>query len=94
MFLHVSEAHYAGAYKIEVTFSDGRTGIADLSGALNGPMFEPLCNQAEFLKFSVDPELNTIVWANGADLAPEYIYFQAFKNELELQPLFKRWGYL
>jgi hypothetical protein len=94
MFLHVSEARYAGAYKIEVTFNDGRTGIADFADVLNGPVFEPLRSEAEFARFSVDPELRTIVWVSGADLAPEYIYFQAFKNELELQPLFRRWGYL
>lgn len=57
-------------------------------------MFEPLKNKAEFSRLVVDRELDTIVWSNGADLAPEYIYFQAFKNEAELQPQFKQWGYL
>jgi hypothetical protein len=94
MFLRVNEAAYLGAYKIEVTFSDGRTGIADLVDRLVGSVFESLRDPAEFARFSVDPELNTIVWPNGADLAPEYMYFLAFKNELELQPLFKRWGYI
>jgi len=27
-----------------------------------------------------------------ADLAPEYIFFQAFKDEPELQNKFKEWG--
>lgn len=94
MFLHISRAAYAGDYKIEVAFNDGRMGIADLAESLDGPVFEPLRDPAEFVRFSVDPDLNTVVWASGADLAPEYLYFLAFKNELELQPLFKRWGYL
>ena len=68
--------------------------IADLSDALKGAMFEPLKNKSAFLRLIVDKELDTIVWSNGADLAPEYIYFQAFKNDPGLQPQFKQWGYL
>jgi len=94
MFLHVTDAKYLTDYKVEVTFNNGRKGIADLSDALKGTMFEPLKNKSEFSRLVVDKELDTIVWSTGADLAPEYIYFQAFKNEAELQPQFKQWGYL
>jgi len=94
MFLHVTHARYLEDYKVEVSFNDGRKGIADLADALKGAMFEPLKNKSLFSSLVVDQELDTIVWSNGADLAPEYIYFQAFKNEPELQPKFKQWGYL
>ncbi|PKM12681.1 MAG: DUF2442 domain-containing protein [Gammaproteobacteria bacterium HGW-Gammaproteobacteria-3] len=94
MFLHVTDAQYLEDYKIEVTFNNGRKGIADLTDALRGAMFEPLKNKSMFSSLAVDKELDTIVWSNGADLAPEYIYFQAFKNEPELQQQFKQWGYL
>jgi len=43
---------------------------------------------------SVDKELDTIVWSNGIDLAPEFIFFQAFKDERNLQLQFKAWGYI
>jgi len=33
-------------------------------------------------------------WANGADIAPEYLYFLAFKDEPDLQEKFKKWGYV
>jgi hypothetical protein len=57
-------------------------------------MFEPLKDQSAFSCLVVDKELDTIAWSNGADLAPEYIYFQAFKHEPELQEQFRQWGYL
>jgi len=43
---------------------------------------------------AIDFCLETIIWANGADLAPEYIYFKAFKDDPDLQEQFKKWGYL
>ncbi|MDR4507518.1 MAG: DUF2442 domain-containing protein [Candidatus Brocadiaceae bacterium] len=94
MILHVTDAKYAGDYRVEVVFNDGRKGIADLYEALSGPVFEPLKDKAQFSKLKVDEELETIAWPNGADLAPEYIYFQAFKDEKDLQNKFKQWGYI
>jgi len=94
VFLHVANARYVEDYKIRVSFNDGREGIADLSDALKGAVFEPLKIKSEFSNFRVDEELETIVWPNGADLAPEYIYFQTFKNEPDLQSKFKQWGYI
>ena len=74
MILHVVEAHYERDYVIRLRFDDGAEGIVDLAGELHGPMFEPLKNPAKFRAFRVDPELNTVVWENGADFAPEFLY--------------------
>ena len=94
MFLHVTSAEYIEEYRIKVSFNDGRKGIADLSGAFHGPVFEPLKDRTFFAQVKIDKEMETICWPNGADLAPEYVYFQAFKNDPELQTQFKEWGYL
>jgi hypothetical protein len=94
VILHIKEAKYLEDYKIEVLFNDDRKGIADLSAALKGTVFQPLKNISEFATFRVDPELDTIVWPNGADLAPEYVYFLAFTNDTHLQAQFKSWGYI
>ncbi len=94
MFLHITNARYLEDYKVEVSFNNGRKGIADLADTLKGTMFEPLKNKSVFSRLVVDKELDTLVWSNGADLAPEYIYFQAFKKEPELQSQFKQWGYI
>ena len=57
-------------------------------------MFGSLKDPEVFRKFRVDEELQTIVWPNGADLAPEYIYYQAFREDPELQVTFRKWGYI
>jgi hypothetical protein len=94
MILHVTHAKYVGDYKVKVTFNDGRSGIADIEDALNGPVFNGLKDRTLFSQLKVDKELETISWPNGADLAPEYIYFKAFGNVPELKDKFKKWGYV
>ena len=94
MFLHITNANYIEDYKISVSFNDGRKGIADMSNALNGSVFNELKKQSVFSQLRLDPVLETIVWPNGADFAPEFIYFKTFQNAPELQEQFKEWGYL
>lgn len=94
MILHIISARYLKEYKVEVIFNDGKKGIADLSDALSGPVFEPLKDMTLFAQLTVDKTLQTIIWPNGADIAPEYIYFKAFQNVQRLQNKFKEWGYL
>lgn len=70
-------AEYLREYKILVTFEDGKTGGVDLRHELWGEVFEPLRDVGLFRRFRFDPELDTIVWPTGADLAPEYLYEHA-----------------
>lgn len=74
MILHVVEAKYLRGYVIQLKFNDGAEGFVDLANELHGEMFAPLKDTEEFKAFRVDPELNTIVWDNGADLAPEFLH--------------------
>ena len=74
MILHVVEARYERDYVIHLKFNDGAEGFVDLADQLYGEMFAPLRDADRFRAFQVDPELNTIVWENGADLAPEFLY--------------------
>ncbi len=74
MLLHVNEAKYLRDYIVWLRFNDGAEGQIDLSGELEGEVFGPLKDIQKFKSFTVDPTLQTIVWENGADLAPEFLY--------------------
>jgi hypothetical protein len=56
-------------------------------------MFLHITNAVYITDYKID-----VLFNNGrkgiADLAPEYVYFQAFKNEEKLKPQFKEWGYI
>jgi len=93
MILHITEAKYLSDYKVKVVFNDGKEGVADLSDVLRGPVFNPLKDKKLFAQLRVDEELATIAWPNGADLAPESVYFRVFKDVPELQKQFQEWGY-
>ena len=73
MIPHVIEAKYKKDYQIWLKFNDGAEGIIDLKDELYGEMFESLKDKKRFRSFRVDAEVATIVWANGADLAPEFL---------------------
>jgi hypothetical protein len=74
MFLHVKDAKYLHDYVIWLSFNDGAEGEIDLEGELDGEVFGPLKDLQLFRQFRVDPELQTVAWENGADLAPEFLY--------------------
>ena len=76
MFLHVTEAKYLRDYVIWLQFNDGAEGEVDLEAELEGEVFGPLKDLERFKRFQVDPEIETIVWENGADLAPEFLRAQ------------------
>lgn len=74
MIPRVVEVKPLAGYRLWVRFHDGTAGTINLTSELWGPMFEPLKDIALFLQASVDPELETVTWPNGADLAPEFLY--------------------
>lgn len=74
MIPKVVEVRPLDGYRLWLRFQDGVSGIVDLSTELWGPMFEALKDQALFAQVSVHPELDTVTWPNGADLAPEFLY--------------------
>ena len=67
--------------RLRVLFSDGMSGEVDLSDRLRGPMFEPLKDPEFFKQVRVDGPSGTVMWPNGADIAPDVIH-----EELSVSP--------
>lgn len=61
-------------YVVRVVFADGEVRDVDIEPVLDGPVFGPLRDRALFERVAVDETGDTIVWPNGADLAPDVIY--------------------
>jgi hypothetical protein len=76
----VSAVQVVRPYVIEVTFTDGVRGCVDVEPYLHGEVFSPLRDPARFAEATVDPEAGTVVWPNGADLSPEFLYAAALNN--------------
>jgi len=68
------DAEYRGDYRAWLRFADGKEGEIDLRDELWGQVFEPLKDKRAFARLTVHPELHTLVWPNGADFAPEFLY--------------------
>lgn len=66
----VTDAVPLDGYRVAVRFSDGFTGVLDMSGYLKYPAYEKLGNRAMFK--TARAGYGTVVWANGdIDVAPE-----------------------
>ena len=74
MIPRVIDANYVKDYILHLHFSDGSEGEIDLEPDLDGEIFEPLKDVSYFRSFTVNHELHTITWPNGADFAPEFLY--------------------
>lgn len=70
--IRVVDVEYIKNYEMDLTFSDGVKKRVDFLPLLKGQMFEPLRDLKQFIQFGLNHW--TIEWANGADLAPEFLY--------------------
>ena len=68
----VVRAEYRDGFRIHLTFNDNSERTIDFRPWLEGPIFEPLKDPKYFQRFFL--EGGTVVWPNGADIAPETLY--------------------
>ncbi len=70
----VKDATYISEYKLLLTFEDGVVKLIDMGPYLDGEIFEPLKDIDYFKTVSVNPDIDTIVWDNDADVSPDFLY--------------------
>lgn len=62
-------------FRLYLRFEDGVEGEVDVQKLIPfDGVFAPLKERNEFEKVSVNPELGTVCWPNGADLDPDVLY--------------------
>src|SRR5881397_365246 len=59
-----------GPYLLRVRFNDGTDQTINFQPVLAGELYAPLNNLDLFDRVSIDPEVHTLVWPNGADFDP------------------------
>lgn len=59
---------------LDLTFADGVSGQVEVLDRMRGPVFERARTPAGFTEAVLDEETGTVVWPDGADLAPDTLY--------------------
>ncbi|CAK0776079.1 conserved hypothetical protein [Gammaproteobacteria bacterium] len=73
MILHTTEVIPLPGYRLFLRFNNGEAGEVDLSKELDGEVFLPLRDSTQFATARQHPIMRTVAWANGADMAPEFL---------------------
>jgi len=92
--LSISNAAYVDSFKISLVFNNEKEGVLDFQPFLfadHCPIFQPLRDRNYFKRFVL--QSGTLSWENELDFAPEFLFFQLFKNNPEYQTQFKSWEY-
>lgn len=61
-------------YTLRVRFEDRTEQVIDFQPVLAGELYRPLRDLALFNQVCVDPEVQTLVWPNGADFDPATLH--------------------
>lgn len=78
-------------YTLRVGFDDSTEQVIDFQPVLAGEIYQPLRDLSLFNQVSIDPEIHTLVWPNGADFDPATLHdWPQHAKELKAQA--QRWG--
>lgn len=77
-------------YTLRIRFDDERQQIIVFRPILAGELFGPLRDLELFNKVRIDPEVETLVWPNGADFDPAILHDWP-EHEQSLRELARRW---
>ena len=72
--VHVTRVDVIADHRLRLSFDDGSDGEIQFGEDDWFGVFEPLRDPAAFAQARLDDELGTVVWPNGADIAPETLH--------------------
>ena len=78
-------------YTLRVAFADGSVQSIEVRPVLKGPLYGPLQDPQLFNSVSLDAEVGTLVWPNGADFDPATLHDWP-KIEADFAALAATWG--
>lgn len=87
----ITRLEIVGPYRIRIAFSDGLLRTIDFRPVLEGELYGPLRDLNLFNSVSLDPEVHTLVWANGADFDPATLHDWP-EHEAGMVALARRWA--
>lgn len=86
----VTQFAIVGPYTLQICFDDQSEQCIDFRPVLAGELFAPLRDIEIFNQVSLDPEVYTLVWPNGADFDPATLHdWPALKDAMVERA--KRW---
>ena len=83
--LRISKVQAGDEFTVSLTLTDGSVVTRDLSGLLQGPMFQPI-REDPLLFRAVSIESGTLVWPNGADLCPDMVIWGGLPPDQAIGP--------
>jgi hypothetical protein len=70
----ITSVQYEAAYKLRLRFEDHSERLVDLAAHLDGEIFAPLKDLQRFHTAHLNTDLDTVVWENGADMSPDFLF--------------------
>src|SRR4051812_1159116 len=86
----VTDVRILDRYLLDVTFDDATTQTINLEPVLAGELYGPLRDLNLFNQVSIDPEIHTLVWPNGADFDPATLHDWP-EHQQAFQEMARRW---
>ena len=93
--MDITHVEVIEGHTVRLRFEDGTEKTVDLDPYLYGPVFDEIRRDpAVFAAVRVDTDAGTIVWPNGADLAPDTLYEgrRSARMDVEARPVDQRRG--
>lgn len=92
MLKDIIAAQPLDGYQLRLKFEDEVEGVVDIAELIEFTgIFEPLSDPAYFAQVTVNPDLGTICWENGADLDPDVLYAIVAQQPLPVYAQTQTW---